>query len=1283
VPDDRVKSIFNDALERAGAERVAFLDGACGGDAALRAQVEALLAVHAGAGEFLSEQTSDDVPAGDSAEFASAVTTAVPAPLSERPGTVIGPYKLLQQIGEGGFGVVFMAEQEQPVRRRVALKIIKLGMDTKQVVARFEAERQALALMEHPNIAKVLDGGATEAGRPYFVMELVKGDPVTDYCDRNNLSTQQRLELFRSICHAVQHAHQKGIIHRDLKPGNVLVTVADGVPIPMVIDFGIAKATSARLTEKTVFTEFRQLIGTPEYMSPEQAEMSGVDIDTRSDIYSLGVLLYELLTGTTPFTGRKLRSAAFGELQRIIREEEPERPSTRVSGLRSASTAVHGGSNITPDEAAADEPDTSIEFVARHRHTDPRALVRSLRGDLDWIVMRCLEKDRTRRYETANGLALDIDRYLRDEPVSAGPPSARYRVRKFVRRNRGKVAAGVAISALLVVGVAGTTGGMVWALREAAAARKAETAEAAARAQAQQNAERAAREAAEASRQAAIAAAVNAFLNQDLLAAVAPSTETGRGRDVRMREVLDEASRRIDAASRSGGRFAGEPLVEAAVRETLGETYLHLGEFKAAEPHVERALEIHGRVLGPEHRLTLAAVRRRCTLLREMGRYEEAESVLRRLREVLERVAGGDDPQTLLAMNDLAAVYSGQGRYDEALELDARVLDARERVLGPDHPATIGSIANIGLRHLELGRYDEAERYLERAVELAGQTLGEESLETHGAFNNLGLLYLRQNRLEEAEQLYGRVLELSKEVFGPTHRSTIGAMHNLALVYTRQYRSGEAEALYRAAIELQRSVLGEDHPDVFLTMNALASVLSDQGEVDEAEALFRQVIEGRGRVLPRDHAHTLTTITNLAALLYRQGRHDEAVPLFQEALDAQRRVLGESHPDTLETLNGLGCMYHDMGRLDEAEAILRETLAGRRDALGADHVSTLGTMTNLANVLRAAGRLDEARELYVESLAGKRETLGLDHPFTRAAFVAMMVFEQIYAHHEKTLGRTHQATVDELHNLAVRYDTHGRHAEAARRYEQLVTIYRETQGPEDPRTLSYMNDLASAYLELGRGSDSEALYRKTLEIRRRLLGPEHRDTLGTLTNLARALLQQGRPQEALPHYEQSVEAKLRLLGIADPWTQSAMAGLAGTYDALGRRGEALELLQKYLDYWIDLARRDDAPPGLLNQTAWVLMTYDFPELQDPETALELARRAAAQTDHGEPNILDTLALALFRTGDVAGAVVAQRRALALLPDGTPEREAFEAALERYEQQAAGAGTGDDEPPDTF
>jgi serine/threonine protein kinase len=477
------RSIFAAALDITDpAERAAYLDQACGQQPGLRQHIDELLAAQDKLGSFLARPPA--VPQG----------TLAYEPVAEGPGTRIGPYKLLQQIGEGGMGVVYMAEQEQPVRRKVALKIIKPGMDSRQVVARFEAERQALAMMDHLHIAKVFDGGVTATGRPYFIMELVHGVPITKFCDDNQLTPRQRLELFVPVCQAIQHAHQKGIIHRDVKPSNVLVTMYDDKPVPKVIDFGVAKATDQRLTEKTMFTQFGTLVGTFEYMSPEQAEMNALGVDTRSDIYSLGVLLYELLTDTTPLEQRRLREAAYDEVLRLIREEEAPRPSLRIS--------TSGGRLVT---------------IAAARGTEPAKLSRLVRGELDWIVMRCLEKDRMRRYETANGLARDVQRYLADEEVEACPPSTGYKLRKFVRKHRAGIAAVAVFAALLLAGIAVSTGQAIRARQaeqEALAARDDEMNQ---RQQAERQRGRAEQAEARAKEEAAVARTINEFLQKDLL----------------------------------------------------------------------------------------------------------------------------------------------------------------------------------------------------------------------------------------------------------------------------------------------------------------------------------------------------------------------------------------------------------------------------------------------------------------------------------------------------------------------------------------------------------------------------------------------------------------------------------------------------------------------------------------------------------------------------------------------------------------------------------------------
>jgi serine/threonine protein kinase/tetratricopeptide (TPR) repeat protein len=792
------KAIFLQALEcRAPDELCRFLDDACSGDAALRARAEELLRAHREAGNFMGGPQPRGATRDES--------------LAERVGTVIGPYKLLEQIGEGGMGLVFMAEQTQPVRRRVALKVLKPGLDTRQVVARFEAERQALALMDHPHIARVFDGGTTEAGRPYFVMELVRGVPVTEFCDQRRLTTRQRLELFVTVCQAVQHAHQKGIIHRDLKPSNVLVTLHDTVAVPKVIDFGIAKATTGSLTERTLFTHFTQMVGTPLYMSPEQAEMNGLDVDTRSDVYSLGVLLYELLTGTTPFESATLKQVGLDEMRRIIREEEPPRPSQRLSTLDAQASST----------------------VSERRGVDGRRLGQVLRGELDWIVMKALEKDRDRRYESASALAADVQRFLNDEAVAACPPSAGYRLRKYVRRNRrALVPAGIVAAALVAATVVSTWQAIVADSARCLADERLEN-------------EKKARK--EAATEAAIARAVNDFLQDDLLRQVAGAPpldhEFAEGPYLTVKEALDRAEARI------GQRFQDQPLVEAAIRMAIGEAYCRLSDDPRAIPHFERALALRKAHLGPADPNTLRSMQALSGAYLWASRHSESIALRQQLLEERKARLGPDHPEVLECMTDLADAYRWASQLDASRQLHEQVLEKRRLLLGPAHPATLRTMRDLAHLCQVAGRFKEAIDLDTKVLELVKGTKDSESEWPFGTRTHLAQSCLRVGKFDQAECLLREVRQYHQN-HPDSHERTVFLAHTdgwQALSFVLQKRYAEAEPLAREAA----AVIGRYAPNSavrrFYFEGVLGAALLGQQKYAEAEPILLQAYQGMKR----------------------------------------------------------------------------------------------------------------------------------------------------------------------------------------------------------------------------------------------------------------------------------------------------------------------------------------------------------------------------------------------------------------------------------------------------
>ncbi|MGE3164930.1 MAG: tetratricopeptide repeat protein [Planctomycetota bacterium] len=902
----QIEELFNQALDRPPAERERFLTSACP-DAEMRREVLALIARDAAdeASTLQGPRIVAASTAGHDPRFAATLSNveAPAAGTNYGPGDRIGPYELLEVLGEGGMGTVFRALQEQPLRRTVALKVIKLGMDSRDVLARFDAERQALARMSHAHVAKVLDAGTTESGRPYFAMELVEGVSITHYCDRHNLSTADRLELFIPVCEAIQHAHHKGIIHRDIKPSNVLVTIRDGRPEPVVIDFGIAKAIHTPLTERTLQTA-AQFLGTPEYMSPEQASMAAVDVDTRTDIYSLGVLLYELLTGTTPFDSRELRKAGLLEIHRIIREVEPPKPSTRLSTLG-----------------------PSAETHARQRQTHAGSLGRSMRGDLDWIVMKCLEKEPERRYGSPSELALDVGRHLKLEPVLASPPSALYRARKFVRKNRLPVAAAAAVFISLTVGLAAS---LALYFEARAARREAEISE-----------QRATREAEVARAEADKAMAIQGFVSSML----ASSDPDLLGNDAKVSTVLARARSDLESS------FATQPAVRAALSDTLGMSFYKLGQVEDAETLLRAALA------GADPRDRLRAATHLATVLAFRGRLNEAETTIQDARAA----AAAETPARDRHWADIqwAAIVADLGRMPAALAAMSRGIDGLLHELGPTD-LDVFAARRIEASLLEQsGQLEAAANTLERTLKIAEDA----GLESHTRVllvrNNLANARVLQGRYRDAQRLLEDTLARRVQILGPDHVDVYETLQNLAHACQKLGALRRAGELFERAQAGFAEALGEGHSRTLQVMNNRALLLLEQNELALAEPLARRVVELRATTEGFEREQ-LSARHTLAEILHRAGRGQEAFALYESVVEEALRTIPDDRLRVAIYRGTYGRALLDAKRYDDAERELLASAESLYDQLGESHEYTQAALHVLSRLYANTGRLRDA-----------------------------------------------------------------------------------------------------------------------------------------------------------------------------------------------------------------------------------------------------------------------------------------------------------------------------------
>jgi tetratricopeptide (TPR) repeat protein len=1096
----RIEEVYHTAREQAPDRQQLFLTEACGGDEDLRREVESLLAQ-----ENIAGPVDRRLDAKQFFGSRSATMAAVQVPLiggKPATGSIIGRYRILRVAGEGGMGTVYEAEQDHP-RRIVALKIIRPGLTGAELIRRFDLESQALGRLQHPGIAQIYEAGATDSGfgpQPYFAMEFIRGEDLRTHADRNRLNTRQRLELTIKICEAVQHAHQHGIIHRDLKPMNILV---DEAGQPKILDFGVARLTDsdAQITRQT---DVGQLVGTLAYMSPEQVLADPLGVDTRSDVYSLGVILFELLSGKMPYTlSRKLHEAV-----QAIREEDP----------------------------------TSLSSINR-----------DYRGDIETIVTRALEKDKSRRYPSAAALAADIQRHLRDEPIAARPASAVYQLQKFARRHRTLVAGFAAVFVALLAGVVVSTQQAIRARNaERAAVRQRDRASAAERdatmerdrartaeASAQQQRNAAVNEKQRADTEAATARAVTDFLQNDLLGQAGARAQARPGikpdPDLKVRTALDRAAARIS------GQFDKQPLVEASIRQTMGRAYQDLGLFAEAQKHFDWAVALRRQALGANAPQTLDSMGSLADVFHFQGQYDHAAQLFQKTLDAQRRVLGERHPDTLETLNNLAVVYLAQSKHQEAERLFRRVFELRRQVLGRESPATLQTMNDLAFLCETTGKYGEAESLYLKALEIFRRIRGEEHPDTLDTLNNLGSLYWHQAKYPQAESIFVKLLETRRLVQGEEHPRTVEALNNLAQTYRSEGQNAKAEPLQMLVVGMMKRLLGDEHPDTLTSINNLAIIYREEGKYAESEGLFQKTLAARRRILGAEHRDTIASMSALALLYDAQGRYDEAEAVSTESYERQRRVMGDDHPDTLRALNTLAVEYFRQGKFEKAEPLFVKLVEARRRVSGAEHGETLTTMQNLSVVYRGQCKYAAAENLIKQVLEVRKRLQGVNDP----------------------------DTLRTMYSLGILYRYQGKYLSAEPLFVTALEGQTRTLGKEHVFTLATMNDLAENYRAQGNHARAEDLFEKVLEARRRVLPGPHPDTTSVMASLGGVRLQQGRFAEAAPLLREALDRYEK--AAPESWARFATqcmlgASLAGQADYAGAEALLLPSYDKLLSW---------------------------------------------------------------------------------------------------------------------